>query len=90
MVLGQWTEPNNSGGDEDCSMMFWWWHESKGKWADQKCSGNTVFGRKIVPFCERDIGMRPEYFPLTNKWEYTKYKCVKYFVLVTISTVLVF
>ena len=73
MVLGQWTEPNNSGGNEDCSMMFWWWHESKGKWADQKCSGKTVFGRKIVPFCERDIGMNPKYCQLTSLWEYTKY-----------------
>ena len=36
-------------------MMFWWWHESKGKWADQKCSGKTVFGRKILPFCEKDL-----------------------------------
>ena len=76
MVLGQWTEPNNSGGDEDCSMMFWWWHESKGKWADQKCSGKTVFGRKIVPFCERDIGMNPKYCQLTSLWEYTKYNFI--------------
>ena len=79
MALGQWTEPNNSGGDEDCSMMFWWWHESKGKWADQKCSGKTVFGRKILPFCERDIGMTPKYCLLTSLWEYTKQsKCVNF------------